>query len=106
MNDVVLEIINRLNGIVTRNHYKVCRVKVDTYAAGAERIEEVTENRCSFGACFNRKMRVDAICILCQLCASLLHNFISFMIFVCRNNTDMCCYNIGAKLFCKHHSAL
>ena len=45
MNDVVLEIINRLNGIVTRNHYKVCRVKVNRHSGGMKSIKKFLQHR-------------------------------------------------------------
>lgn len=101
MDDVILQVVYRLHRIVPRHHDEVCRVHIDCNAGGMQTIQELFQNCRLFRSCFNCKMCIQGIRILCQLKTCLLHDLIAFIRRIRRNNIDMSCHNVGFQLLCK-----
>ena len=103
---VITQVIDRLCGVVARDHNKVSGVEVDCDAGRAERVEELLERCRSLGTRLNRKVRVEAVREAGELEACLLHDFISLVAAVLGNNADVCRDDIRAELLCKFDYSL
>ena len=47
VHNVILQRVDRLHGVVTRDHDKVCRIKVDGNTLGMEAVKETLQRRCN-----------------------------------------------------------
>jgi len=106
VNYVFLQVIDCARGVVARDHYEVCGVKIDSYACRAERIKEALEDCRGLGAGFDGEMSAYLVCIAGELKAGLLHDLVAVDAAVGRHNADMSGDNICAELFSKVKNSL
>ena len=104
--DVLFQRMHGLNRIVTRYHHKVCGIHIDRYACGAQAIQEAAQHLRGFRACFNGKVRVQAVGIFGQLAAGILHDVIARMRRILGNNANVGGYDIRAQLLGHVQNAL
>ncbi len=87
-----------LHRVISRDHDKVCRIKIYPDAGGTQAVDEFTQHNCCFRACFNRKVGTQLIAEFSQLYAGILEHLVTGMVFIRGNNTDMGGDNIGVQI--------
>ena len=101
VNYVVAQVVDRLCGIVARDHDKVRGVEVDRDAGRAERVKKLLERRRGLGCRLDGERSVEAVREAGELKARILHYLVSLVSAVLGNNADVCRDDIRAELLCK-----
>ena len=105
--DVISEVVNCANGIVTRNHNEVCGIKVYTdTASAAQRVKESLEGCGRLGTCLNCEMRADRVSILSESIARLLHDLVAVVSGILGNYADVGSNDIRFKILSKIKNSL
>ena len=103
VNDVFLQVMHRLYGIVARNHHEVRGIEIDCYARGAERIEEFPQHCRGLGSRFDGEMRTETVGIGGKLIARLLHDLVALMVLILGNDADVrsndVCFHLQSKIY-------
>ena len=106
MDDVILQVVNRLHGIVAGDHHEVRRVEVDGHAGGMQAVEEVLERQAGFGAGFDGEVRVETVGIGGQLAARVQQNAEARMLLARGHHADVRGDDAGFKLLRQIQNAL
>ena len=106
VDDVVLQSVDRLHGIVAGDHHEVGGVKVDRNAAGAERVEEVFQHDSGLRTGLNSKVSIQRVGVLGKGVAGLLHDLVAVVGGIGGNYADVGGDHVGAQLLCQLQDTL